>query len=91
MPTVTQVLTVQPAPGKFQQCLELGRKWKKIRERAGAKERMYTNTGGALFIVGEITAKVRADRDAQALLAEMRSNSSPVGTIVNVDLVEEVD
>ena len=77
MPTVTQVLTVQPAPGKLQQCLELGRKWKKIRERAGAKERLYTNTAGALFIVietpgwkefGEIIAKVRADRDAQALL-----------------------
>jgi hypothetical protein len=51
MPTVTQVLTVQPARGKFQQCLELGGKWKKLREQAGAKERMYTNTAGALLIV----------------------------------------
>lgn len=41
MASVTQVITVQPAPGKLGQCLEIAGQFKKLRERAGAKERLH--------------------------------------------------
>ena len=58
------------------------------------------NTSGAVIVVietpgwkefGEITAKVRSDREAQTLWAEMQADANPIGTIVNVDLAHEVN
>ena len=41
MATVTQVIRVQPAPGKLGQCLEVAKQLRKARERARAKERLF--------------------------------------------------
>jgi len=53
--------------------MELGGKFKKIRERLGAKERLFRTPTGTLIVVietagwkqfGEFAAKLEADREA---------------------------
>ena len=99
MATVSQVIRVQPAPGKYEQGLEFGRKLKKIRERHGAKERLFQTQGGQLIVVietqgwkqyGEFEAKLRDDPEARALIAQFLADPNPVGTILGVEIVEEI-
>jgi hypothetical protein len=99
MATVTEVIRIQPAPGKFAQCMELGGKFKKIRERLGAKERMYRTPTGTLVVVietsgwkqfGEFAEKLATDREAQDLLSRFSADTNPVGTILSVEMVEEI-
>ena len=98
MATVTQVIRVQPAPGKLGQCLEIAGQLRKLRERAGAKERLYRTGTGTLVIVvetagwkqfGEMAAKLENDAEAQKVFS--RLDTDPVGTILSVEIVEEIE
>jgi hypothetical protein len=100
MATVTEVLRVQPAPGKFAQCLELGKKFKKLRERHGAKERLFRTATGTLIVVietsgwkqfGEVSAGMASDQAARDLFASFENDPNPVGTILSVEIVEEIE
>ncbi len=100
MATVSQVITIQPASGKFAQCLELGKKFKKIRERHGAKERLFRTATGTLIVVieasgwkqfGEISAGIATDQEARDLLASFQADPNPVATILSSEIVEEIE
>ena len=99
MATVSQVIRVQPAPGKYEQCLEFGRKLRRIRERYAVKEGLFQTQEGHLIVVietqgwkqfGEYVAKLQDDPEARALLAQFRADPNPVGTILDAEIAEEI-
>jgi hypothetical protein len=104
MSAVTQITVFRPAPGRIDEFLKRSSRAKKIRERAGAKVRYYRTVSGANLPAiaavaetggwkahGEYMAKLEADPEWQKLMAEVRAEREPLGTIIEIRLSEEIE
>jgi hypothetical protein len=103
--SVSQVIRIQAAPGRFADLLERGQKLRKIRERLApaAKTRQFVPASGsvlgALIVViefasfkeyGEYADRLREDPEARALLQSNQADRDPIVLSQTIELVREL-
>jgi hypothetical protein len=102
MSTILQVFVYRPRPGKLQSFMKNVARGSKIVNRDGGKVRQWnTATGGEPGTIaigietanykafGEYSAKLEADPEWRAFLAELESDREPAADLVSSALYEE--